>query len=149
MAQINYFSNMALTVFSKLLTVNGKLKQILINLVGNSIKFTEKGIVTIKVVSDEDMKTVERIEVIDTGIGIHRDKLSSIFQAFIQAEEGTSRKYEGTGLGLTISKSLCDILGYKLSVKSEIDKGSTFTISNINSQNGSPNSIPLTENDST
>lgn len=114
----------------------GKLKQILINLIGNSIKFTEKGIVTIKVVSDEEGRIVERIEVIDTGIGIHEDKLSNIFQAFIQAEEGTSRKYEGTGLGLAISKSLCDILGYELSVKSEINKGSTFTISNINSQNG-------------
>ena len=127
----------------------GKLKQILINLVGNSIKFTEKGIVTIKVVSDEEGSTVERIEVIDTGIGIHEDKLSSVFQAFIQAEEGTSRKYEGTGLGLTISKSLCDILGYELSVKSEIDKGSTFTISNINSQNGLPNTDSLMESDST
>jgi signal transduction histidine kinase/DNA-binding response OmpR family regulator len=106
----------------------GKLKQILINLIGNALKFTEQGSVTVRVVAQETTHYPVRIEVTDTGIGIPRDRLSAIFEAFQQAETGTARKYGGTGLGLTISRALCELLEYRLEVRSELGKGSTFSV---------------------
>ncbi len=105
-----------------------KIKQILINLIGNSIKFTERGYVHIKIETDKITGMPVRIDVMDTGIGIPQDKLEKIFEAFNQADNDITRKYGGTGLGLTIARSLCDILGYQIEVRSKVGKGSTFSI---------------------
>ena len=69
-----------------------------------------------------------RIDVIDTGIGIPAEQLEGIFERFQQADNRIARRYVGTGLGLTIARSLCQLLGYQLTVHSEVDKGSTFSI---------------------
>ncbi|UCD37263.1 MAG: hypothetical protein JSW54_10565, partial [Fidelibacterota bacterium] len=110
-------------------TDKAKLKQVLINLVGNAIKFTEKGSVTVAILVNPETHNPERIEVHDEGIGIAPDRLSTIFDAFQQADRSpTSRKFGGTGLGLTISHSLCELMGYELTVDSEPEVGSTFSI---------------------
>ena len=105
-----------------------KLKQVLINLVGNAIKFTEKGSVTVRVVVDPLNDVARRIDVIDTGVGIPKAMLGKIFDAFEQVDSGMSRKYEGTGLGLTISRSLAGLLGCSIEVESEVGQGSTFSL---------------------
>ena len=111
-----------------LMTDEGKLRQILINLLGNAIKFTEKGSVTIRVVVDETTRHPQRIEVTDTGIGIPADRQELIFEAFRQADASTGRKFGGTGLGLTISKALCDLMGYQIELESQPGRGSTFRV---------------------
>ena len=106
-----------------------KLKQVLINLVGNAIKFTPHGgSVTVRIVGESEMGGAERIEVQDTGIGIPNDRLDAIFEAFEQADVQTSVKYGGTGLGLAISRKLCALMGHHLVVSSEPGSGSTFSI---------------------
>jgi signal transduction histidine kinase/DNA-binding response OmpR family regulator len=105
-----------------------KLKQVLINLVGNAMKFTEGGQVTVRLEVASDGATPDGVAVEDTGIGIPQERLDAIFEAFQQADAGTSRRYGGTGLGLTISRSICNLLGYELTVTSEVGRGSTFTI---------------------
>lgn len=105
-----------------------KLRQVLINLVGNAIKFTSCG----DIVAALEMNAsggVAAIEVRDTGVGISPDLLPVIFDPFEQGETGTARRFEGTGLGLAISKQLCDLLGYRLTVTSELGHGSVFRIS--------------------
>ncbi len=109
-------------------TDEAKLKQVLINLLGNALKFTEKGSVTVSLLTKPKTHLPERIEVKDTGIGIPENRLSSIFEAFQQAESGTSRQYGGTGLGLAISRSLCELMGYQLNVSSVVGAGTTFCI---------------------
>jgi CheY-like chemotaxis protein len=109
-------------------TDSAKLKQVIINLVGNALKFTEQGSVTVRLELAADGKTPTAIAVVDTGIGIPADRLEAIFEAFQQADAGTSRKYGGTGLGLTLSRSICQLMGYDLIVESELGKGSTFKI---------------------
>jgi PAS domain S-box-containing protein len=104
-----------------------KLKQVIINLVGNALKFTEHGSVTARVQTDRD-GTPLAIRVVDTGIGIPRNRLEAIFEAFQQADGSTTRKFGGTGLGLTISRSMCQLMGYDLTVDSEEGKGSVFSI---------------------
>lgn len=103
-----------------------KTRQVLINLIGNAIKFTQSGSITVTV--DAANGTPIRIDVTDTGIGIPEDKLDDIFKAFEQADNSTTRKFGGTGLGLTISKSLCALLGFRLEVTSKLNVGSTFSI---------------------
>lgn len=105
-----------------------RLSQILLNLVGNAIKFTEKGDVKIEVKLIEETETSVKLlfSVVDTGIGISKDKLSTIFQGFTQASNETTRKYGGTGLGLTIVKQLIELQGGDIFVKSEIAVGSEF-----------------------
>lgn len=105
-----------------------KLKQVLINLVGNAMKFAEGGRVTVRAELGPDGVTPAAVAVEDTGIGIPQDRLEAIFEAFQQADGGTSRKFGGTGLGLTISRSICNLLAYELTVTSEVGRGSTFTI---------------------
>jgi PAS domain S-box-containing protein len=105
-----------------------KLKQVVINLVGNAIKFTERGSVTVRLAVRTGDHAPVCLEVIDTGIGIPADKLETVFQPFKQADSGTSRKYGGTGLGLTIARSLCDLLGFRVEVESRVGVGSTFRI---------------------
>ena len=109
-------------------TDSAKLKQVIINLVGNALKFTHDGAVTVRVDVGPDRRTPVAVAVQDTGIGIPPDRLDAIFEAFQQAEAGTARKYGGTGLGLAISRSICLLMGYDLIVESEMGKGSTFTI---------------------
>ena len=105
-----------------------KLKQILINLIGNAIKFTESGSISVRVEADAPAGNPMRIDVVDTGIGIPEDRLEKIFEAFQQADSSTSRKYGGTGLGLAITRSLLELLEYRIEVQSEVGKGSTFSI---------------------
>lgn len=106
----------------------GRLRQILINLAGNSIKFTEKGEVAIRteLESEDATHAIVRISVIDTGIGIPKDKLDRLFQSFSQADTSITRKYGGTGLGLAISKQLAKKMGGAIGVESEEGKGSIF-----------------------
>ncbi len=106
----------------------GKLKQILLNLVSNAIKFTDEGAVTIKVLTDPNTERPTSISVSDSGIGIPEDRLKHIFDEFEQVDSSTQRKYGGTGLGLSISKALCELMGYTLDVHSQLGEGSSFTI---------------------
>lgn len=107
-------------------TDSQRLNQILKNLLSNAIKFTEKGSVSITI--NRHTETTINISVTDTGIGIQPDKHSSIFEAFQQADGGTARKYGGTGLGLSISRELARLLEAEITVSSEINKGSTFSL---------------------
>jgi PAS domain S-box-containing protein len=100
-----------------------RLKQVLYNLMTNALKFTTSGSITLGVAKE---KTRIRISVADTGCGIHPNKLRNIFKRFSQADNTSSREFEGAGLGLTISKEFVSLLGGKLNVKSVLDKGSEF-----------------------
>lgn len=108
---------------------NTRLYQILINLLGNSVKFTEKGEVKLKLdLVEENKKSVKvHFEVSDTGIGIPADKIDYIFESYTQATSDTTRKYGGTGLGLAITKSLLELHNSAILVESEIGKGSVFS----------------------
>ncbi len=101
-----------------------RISQVLINLVGNAIKFTSNGMVKIKVIRLDEHTA--RFEVIDTGIGISKEKQDKIFQSFSQADGSTTRKYGGTGLGLSISKQLVELMNGKIWVESEMNVGSKF-----------------------
>jgi signal transduction histidine kinase len=105
----------------------GKLKQVIINLVGNALKFTAKGNVTVRICAHTD-GTPRAMEVADTGPGIPADRLEAIFEAFTQADSGTARQYGGTGLGLTITRSICQLLGYSVEVESHVGQGSVFRV---------------------
>jgi two-component system sensor histidine kinase/response regulator len=105
-----------------------RLRQILVNLVGNAIKFTEHGRVVVDVETQEILhESVElHFSVQDSGIGIAKDKQEMIFEAFTQADSSTTRKYGGTGLGLSITSRLVELMGGKIWVESVPGKGSTF-----------------------
>ena len=105
-----------------------RLRQIMANLLGNAIKFTDKGRILAKVAVDsEDGATVSlRFEVHDTGIGVSREARSRIFEAFSQADSSTTRKYGGTGLGLAISRQLVELMGGKIGVENALTQGSIF-----------------------
>lgn len=105
-----------------------RLRQIILNLISNALKFTEQGEITVTVSPDESCDDPDylRIDVADTGIGIPKNKLEQIFASFTQVDSSTSRKYGGTGLGLTISRSLTQMMGGRIWVESEEGKGSTF-----------------------
>ncbi|OHX66103.1 ATP-binding protein [Flammeovirga pacifica] len=105
-----------------------RLSQILLNLISNAIKFTEKGGVEIKVRSTFNNKTtvVYEFEIVDSGIGISQEKIDTIFEAFTQEDSSTTRRFGGSGLGLSITKKLIDLLEGSLEVKSEIGKGTSF-----------------------
>ena len=104
-----------------------KVRQIIMNLLSNAIKFTHSGTITLNIHLVNDKQAVEII-VSDTGIGIAPDQIESLFDAFIQADMSTTRQYGGTGLGLTISKKFCEMMGGMIALASELDQGSTFTI---------------------
>jgi signal transduction histidine kinase/DNA-binding NarL/FixJ family response regulator len=106
----------------------GRLNQILVNLIGNSLKFTNEGEVTVsvkKIEETEDNYTL-KFSVKDTGIGIQKNKLTTIFERFTQGEESTTRTYGGTGLGLNIVKQLIELQNGEIKVKSELNRGSEF-----------------------
>ena len=105
-----------------------RLQQVLINLVGNALKFTEQGrvVVTIDTESRDGDDAVLHIAVADTGIGVPRERQAAIFDAFTQADGSTARSHGGTGLGLTISRRLVDLMGGRLWLSSEPGRGSTF-----------------------
>ncbi len=112
-----------------------RIRQVLVNLLGNAIKFTQHGEIFVSVIPAGEiyLKDGKRfldieISVKDTGIGITKEKISKIFESFTQADSSTTRKFGGTGLGLTISRSLAELMGGNLTVKSEAGRGSTFTL---------------------
>ena len=103
-----------------IITDSIRLKQVLMNLLNNAIKFTQKGSVTLIIENDFTFR------VIDSGVGIPKDKISKIFEAYLQADNSITRKFGGTGLGLNISAKLVELMGGELKVKSEVNKGSEF-----------------------
>ncbi|WP_286269147.1 transporter substrate-binding domain-containing protein [Thalassotalea hakodatensis] len=109
-----------------------RIRQILFNLVGNAVKFTDTGSITLRATAENENSihsTVDlRIDVIDTGIGIPADTVEHIFESFQQQEGQSVRKYGGTGLGLTISKRLTELMNGKISVQSQVNKGSCFSV---------------------
>ncbi|HKX27283.1 MAG TPA: PAS domain S-box protein, partial [Blastocatellia bacterium] len=121
---------------------SGRLRQILINLIGNAIKFTGEGEVIVQVALAEESETVPLLHfsVTDTGIGIAHHKQQSIFQAFSQADNSTTRRYGGTGLGLTISSKLVGMMGGRIWVDSEPGHGSTF---HFTARFGAPETAPV------
>jgi signal transduction histidine kinase/CheY-like chemotaxis protein len=109
----------------------GRLRQVLINLAGNAVKFTSEGEVLVhaSLVEEDDLRVIIRFMVSDTGIGIARDRLPILFDSFSQADVSTTRKYGGTGLGLTICKQLVELMDGEIQVESEPGHGSTFQFS--------------------
>jgi PAS domain S-box-containing protein len=105
-----------------------RLRQVLLNLLGNAIKFTETGGVSLKVEPHNDpaVPTALRFTVADTGIGIANEKLGQVFERFTQADSSTTRRFGGSGLGLTISRRLVELMGGRIWVESEVDRGSVF-----------------------
>ncbi len=116
-------------VTDRLMGDPGRMRQVIINLVGNAIKFTAKGEVVVDVQCEKHLSEHQarlRFSVRDTGIGIPIEKFQTIFDSFSQADTSTTRKYGGTGLGLTISAQLIELMGGHIGVESELGKGSTF-----------------------
>jgi len=120
-----YISN---NVQTNLIGDPGRIRQILMNLLGNAIKFTSKGGVSIEVknVKGTDEQNILRFEVNDTGIGIKKNLQNKLFKSFSQVDSSTARKFGGTGLGLAISKKLVNIMKGEIGIKSKPGKGSTF-----------------------
>lgn len=120
-------------------TINGdpvRVRQVLFNLIGNAIKFSSKterrgevSVIVTRVPAEAPASANINIEIIDNGVGIPSDQLQHLFEPFSQAESSTTRRFGGTGLGLAISKNLIDILGGNISVTSELNKGSNFSLS--------------------
>lgn len=117
---------------SSLLMDAARLRQVLFNLVGNAVKFTDNGAVQLKAIAENQNEITSsvdlRIQVIDSGIGIDNNNLKEIFRSFSQQEGQSVRKYGGTGLGLTISRRLTELMGGSIEVESELGKGSCFSI---------------------
>ncbi|MBR9909146.1 MAG: response regulator [Gammaproteobacteria bacterium] len=113
----------------QILSDPARVRQILTNLIGNAIKFTEQGGITVtsKMVQRGDENFLQ-LEIIDTGIGMTESQASAIFQPFVQADSSITRRFGGTGLGLTISKRFAEALGGDISARSEQGQGSTFTV---------------------
>jgi PAS domain S-box-containing protein len=105
-----------------------RLRQILVNLIGNAIKFTELGSITLSIHVDREKRSQLCFDIIDTGIGIDKEQITKLFRPFEQADASTTRKFGGTGLGLQISKRLAEILGGDIQVTSEPGSGSVFSL---------------------
>ncbi len=108
----------------------GRLRQVLTNLIGNALKFTERGEISVSasIVSESASDVMVRLAVADTGIGISKDRQAAIFESFTQADGTSTRKYGGTGLGLTISKQIAELMGGSINVESEPGVGSVFSV---------------------
>jgi signal transduction histidine kinase len=106
----------------------GRIRQVIFNLVGNAVKFTSPGHISVAIQCEAQraQNAEMRVSVTDSGIGISPDKIESLFERFSQAHTSTARRYGGTGMGLAISKKLIELMGGSIHVKSEVDKGSTF-----------------------
>ncbi len=105
------------------------LRQILFNLVNNAAKFTAKGKIELSI--NRDHSHAEEVIVFrlsDTGMGISEDKINGLFQPFFQGDSSVTKRYGGTGLGLTISRKLCNLMGGDISVKSKLGEGSVFSV---------------------
>ncbi len=115
-----------------------RVRQVLLNVLGNAAKFTEQGSVVLRVSLDEvpDMATppggalrpVVLFEISDTGIGMSQEHQRKLFREFMQVDDASTRKYGGSGLGLAISRRLCTLMGGEISVTSTLGQGSTFTV---------------------
>lgn len=144
---IQYYSNIQEGIPQFLIMDEGKIKQVLINLLGNAVKFTDQGEVKLEVNYLFNTNDTSKLSVIlivqDSGIGISKDKQSSVFNAFEQEEDNDSRKYEGTGLGLSIVKSIVDLHSGTIEIVSELGEGSKFiiTIPNVSISLMSPEQI--------
>ena len=103
-----------------------KLKQVLLNMISNSSKFTKEGTIVLKI--SEEAKNMVKFELSDTGIGMTEDQLNNVFEEFTQAETSTSKDYGGTGLGLPICKKITELMGGSIDVQSKIGKGTTFSV---------------------
>ena len=106
-----------------------RLRQVLVNLTGNAVKFTEKGNVDLRadMIGEEDGLALIRFTITDTGIGIPKDRHEAVFSSFTQADGSITRQFEGTGLGLSISKRLVELMGGRMGLESEVGVGSTFS----------------------
>ncbi len=110
-------------------TDSARLRQCLFNLLSNAIKFTNQGYIKLKIYYDSpENKNLVRFDVEDSGIGIPPDKLNFVFEAFSQIDASPTREHGGTGLGLAITKQLAELLGGKLTLTSEVNKGSIFSL---------------------
>jgi protein-histidine pros-kinase len=105
-----------------------KLKQVLVNIVDNALKFTERGTVTLELIASVTDGRPIRIDVIDTGVGMPADRITEIFEPFRQLKPNSTHAPCGSGLGLSICQSLCELMGYQVEVRSEPGRGSTFSI---------------------
>ncbi|MEG3756084.1 MHYT domain-containing protein [Psychromonas arctica] len=123
--------------------VPDRLRQVLTNIIGNAIKFTEKGSVTIKINSPQPGTL--HFAIIDTGMGMTQSQLESVFESFSQADASMSRRFGGTGLGTTISKQLIELMGGTITAKSELNKGSTFEFTVPITKAKQPNAIKKQE----
>lgn len=124
--ELNYFIDTDIP--RTLIGDSARIRQIIVNLLGNAVKFTTKGKIDLNIYSEKvenNLYTI-KFEVIDTGIGISEDKINKIFESFTQGDNSITKKYGGTGLGLAISKKLIELMKGEISVKSEVDKGSVF-----------------------
>ncbi|MBU2552722.1 MAG: PAS domain S-box protein, partial [Proteobacteria bacterium] len=142
---LEFISYLGPNVPSPLIGDPGRLRQILVNLAGNALKFTERGEIFIKGVLDEDLGNQVRIRFVvrDTGIGIPPEKHASIFDLFTQADGSTTRRYGGTGLGTTISKQLVELMGGEIGLESDPGRGSTFWFTvHFDKQDGAKPPLP-------
>ena len=125
---LDFTSSIAPDVPVSLIGDPGRLRQVLVNLIGNALKFTHQGSINVaaELLQDASDRAEIRFSVTDTGIGIPRAKQASIFEGFTQADSSTTRRYGGTGLGTTISKRLVELMGGQIGLESEEGVGSTF-----------------------
>ncbi|MDY0005201.1 MAG: ATP-binding protein [Spongiibacteraceae bacterium] len=126
---INFLCDFKVAAGRELLGDRGRIRQIVVNLIGNAIKFTDSGGVSVHVdIEERDQQTFLRADVTDTGIGIAAEDFDLVFERFKQADSSVSRRYGGTGLGLSISRNLARIMGGDIFVSSTLGVGSTFSL---------------------
>jgi len=125
----------------------GRLRQVVMNLINNALKFTEEGEIVVRVSLEKDMgtQTLVRFDICDTGIGIPSDRVDQLFDPFSQVDVSTTRRYGGTGLGLAITKRLVEMMDGQIEVKSQENHGSTFRFTVKLNKNAEPNPIETTE----